>query len=474
MNAPSPPASPTSETPPPVTLSYANLLAPALGPGRGADPTHLDPGGPLARAHEAALAVLRDREGAGELGFLALPDDAAGQKTVQEVADAFGQWFEDLVVVGIGGSSLGGKALAEALLGPSWNARSDESREHYPRLHFLENADPDALADLLVRLDPRSTLFNVVSKSGSTAETMAWFLVLEEVVEAAVGPDKVHGHFLFTTDPEEGVLRKLARERGIPALEVPPNVGGRFSVLSAVGLLPAAVTGISLPDLLEGARSMRDRCLSPELRRNPAGLLAALLHAAHRERGQSVHVLMPYADRLRNLSLWFQQLWAESLGKAPERGPTPLAALGAVDQHSLLQLFMEGPRDKVIVFVRVAERGRVVPIPRRHQAEPALAYLGGHDVGHLLESERRATAEALRRDGRPSALLELPRLDARSMGGLLMLFQVATVLAGAHYEVNPLDQPGVEEGKRLAYGLLGRAGATVPELAEEHAGGAHA
>ncbi len=466
-------------SPAPLSFAYANFLAPALGPGRGIDPRRLAPGGELAARFDGAMEVFRAREAAGELGFTALPGDTAARDAVQELADSFGQWFEDLVVVGIGGSSLGGRAVADALLGPHWNVLDDEAREHYPRLHFLENADPDSVSALLARVDPRRTLFNVVSKSGSTAETMAQFLVLEEVVERAVGPDQVRGHFLFTTDPEGGVLRRLARDRGIPALAVPPNVGGRFSVLSPVGLLPAAVTGTSLEALLGGAADMLERCRRPELARNPAGLLAVLLHTAHVEQGASVHVLMPYGDPLRAFALWFQQLWGESLGKARstagavvETGPTPLAALGAVDQHSLLQLFMEGPRDKAVVFLRVRERPDAVPIPGRHPDEEALSYLGGHTLEALLEAERRATAEALRQVGRPSAVLEIDRLDARALGELFMLFQVATILAGALYDVNPLDQPGVEAGKRFTYGLLGRKGVETPELAPEDGGDA--
>lgn len=467
---------------PPVSLAYANLLRDAVGADRGIDPGRLSPGGDLAEHFAGALDVFQERERAGELGFVALPADDGARKAVQEVADSFAQWFEDLVVVGIGGSSLGGRALADALLGTHWNEISAEDREHYPRLHFLENADPESVASLLRRIDPRRTLFNIVSKSGSTAETMALFLVLEEVVEAAVGAEKARGHFLFTTDPEEGVLRRLARERGIPALAIPPAVGGRFSVLSPVGLLPAAVVGVELEAFLGGAADMLQRCRNPSLIENPAGILSTLLHAHDLELGQSIHVLMPYGDRLRSLALWFQQIWAESLGKARRTdgspagptagtGPTPLAALGAVDQHSLLQLFMEGPRDKVVLFLRVREPAASVPIPSRHPGEPALSYLGGHTLEALLEAERRATAEALRAAGRPSALLEVERMDARALGGIFMLFQVATVYAAALYDVNPLDQPGVEAGKRFAYGLLGRSGVEAPELLPEDAGG---
>ncbi len=254
-------------------------------------------------------------------------------------------------------------------------------------------------------------------------------------------------------------------------LPVPENVGGRFSVLSPVGLLPAAVTGVDVDALLAGAAAMEQRCREPELLENPAGLLATLLYDAEVRGGRPIHVLMPYADRLRTLTFWFQQLWAESLGKkrradgsAHIHGPTPVAALGAVDQHSLLQLFVEGPPDKVILFMEVEDHGQEVPIPVRHPDVPEVAYLGGHTLEGLLHTERRATAEALRREGRPNATVLVPTIDAHAMGQLYMFFQMATVLAGALYDVDPLDQPGVELGKQLTYGLMGREGVEVPEI----------
>jgi len=458
----------------PVTLQYGNVLEPQLGPDRGPDPSALEAGGDLCRRFEAAMAELHRLREAGELGFLDLPDDQALARQTGELADSFGQWFEAVVVVGIGGSGMGARAIAEALLGPFWNERSDEERDHFPRLYFLENADPDTTRELLDRLDLRRTLFNVVSKSGGTAETLAQYLIIEERLRSELGEEGVRGHLLFTTDPNAGALRELAGEREVPALPVPPNVGGRFSVLSPVGLLPAAVVGVDLDRLLEGARSMRERCLVPSLRENPAGILATLLHAADVDRGQRVHVFMPYSDRLQGLALWFQQLWGESLGKrAPADGspgaeagtrddggvgPTPVAALGAVDQHSLLQLLMDGPRDKVVTFVRVRSRDEPLPIPRSHPHRPMLSRLGGHSLAELLDTELRATAEALRRGGRPSLTLEMDRLDAHGMGELFMLWQVAAILAGALYGVNPLDQPGVELGKRLTLGLLDPGG----------------
>jgi glucose-6-phosphate isomerase len=290
---------------------------------------------------------------------------------------------------------------------------------------------------------------------------MAQYLVVEAALREVLEPEQVAGHFLFTTDPEVGALRALARERGVLALELPSRVGGRFSVLSSVGLLPGAVIGVEIADLLAGAAEMDRLCRNERIPENPAGLLATCLHWAQVEGGRPIHVFMPYSDRLRTFGLWFQQLWAESLGKARSRdgelvytGPTPVAALGAVDQHSLLQLLMEGPDDKAVCFLRVKERNDAVPIPNSESPHPSLTYLGGHSLEKLLEVERRATAEALRRVGRPSLTVEVERLDARSLGGLFMLFQIATVYAGALYGVDPLDQPGVELGKVITREML--------------------
>ena len=452
----------------PVTLDYANMLTPSLG-GRGLDPLELE--GHLQERFRSAFQDVESRKESGEMGFFSLPYALEGARTVQELADGFAQWFENLVVLGIGGSALGTTTLRDALLGPSWNELDEEARDHYPRLFVLDNVDPRTVSALMSRIDLRRTLFNVVSKSGSTAETMAQYLVVEGRLRALLGEEPTRGHFLFTTDPSEGVLRRIAEAEGVPALEVPPNVGGRFSVLSSVGLLPAAVVGIDIFQLLDGARDMAERCRTPVLKENPAGLLATLLHHADVVQGAPIHVLMPYSDRLKSFAAWFQQLWAESLGKARDReggevnrGPTPLPALGATDQHSLLQLLMEGPRDKVVLFMGVGGEEEAVEIPPVRSDLPSLGYLGGHTLAELLRTELDATREALRQEGRPNLLVEVPDLTPRALGELFMLFQVATVFAGSLYGVDPLDQPGVELSKRLTYGLLGREGFQPPEL----------
>jgi glucose-6-phosphate isomerase len=445
----------------PITLDYNNMLAPRLGAGHGIDPARLDA---LAPRFREAHADTDRRRRDGELGFYALVDGGETVDAIRAFAEGPGQAFSNVVVLGIGGSALGTTALKTALLDPYWNELDDEGRDFYPRLYVLDNVDPATMAAFLDRVDLKQSLFNVVSKSGGTAETMSQYLVIRERLEAELG-EGYRRHFVFTTDPERGVLRQIARDEGIAALPIPTGVGGRFSVLSAVGLLPAALVGIDVGALLGGAREMAERCATDDLARNPAGLFAALQYLADTEAGAPIHVMMPYSDRLRDVADWYRQLWAESLGKRVTRGgeevfagPTPVKALGATDQHSQVQLYMEGPFDKTITFLAERDPGRDVPIPAAYAEHPELAYLGGHTMGELLRTEMLATEAALAEAGRMSMALEVPAVDARSLGGLLMLLQVATVYAGHFYGVDPLDQPGVELGKELTYGIMGREG----------------
>jgi glucose-6-phosphate isomerase len=265
---------------------------------------------------------------------------------------------------------------------------------------------------------------------------------------------------VLVTDPAKGALREIAAAEGLRTLAVPPSVGGRFSALTAVGLLPAAAAGADVEALLAGAAAIEGRCRSGDVLENPALLYGAVLHLMDRARGRHIHVLMPYADALRETGDWFVQLWAESLGKRPDVGPTPFRAVGATDQHSSLQLMMQGPHDKLVTFVQVAQpRCDVsITVPDVYRGHAEIAYLDGHTMGELIEAERRATMAALRKAGRPSASIALPRLDARAMGELLMLLELATAYAGGLYGVNAFDQPGVEAGKHYAQGLLGRPG----------------
>ena len=454
----------------PITLDFSNMVMEHLGV-RGVDSERL--GGDLAdrfrAAHESVEAIRRS----GEMGFFELPYDSDALAQAQELADQIEGRFENLVIIGMGGSALGARTLRDALLGSLWNERSNEERAGRPRMYILDNVDPGAVLDVVEYLDLRRTLFNVVSKSGSTAETMALYLVLEGLLIEELGKENVGEHFVFTTDPENGALRSIAEAEGINSLRIPGNVGGRFSVLSPVGLFPAALAGVDAAALLGGAARADEYCRTPVLGENAAGLMATLLHVAHSELGASIHVLMPYSERLRSFSFWFQQLWAESLGKAHDRsgnvvhtGPTPLPAVGVTDQHAQVQLFMEGPLDKVVIFVALTGTQRDMKIGGHRASVPSVAYLGDHTLGQLMDAERRATAEALRRNGRANMTFEIEYLDASTLGELFMLMSVATIYAGALYDVNPLDQQGVEMGKQLTYGLMGREGYDPPERSD--------
>ncbi|MEO8451456.1 MAG: glucose-6-phosphate isomerase [Gemmatimonadota bacterium] len=419
----------------------------------------------LSRRFPEVLAEVETRRKAGEYGFYDLASQDTTVRGIRTFAEGIGQAYDHVLVLGIGGSSLGNKALINALKPPAWNEMDDEAREFYPRITILENVDPTSMAAALRRIDPRRALVNVISKSGGTAETLAQYLVVRDWLDQALGPDAAARHLAFTTDPVKGPLRELATREAIAALEVPPDVGGRFSVLTPVGLLPAALVGIDIEALLRGAGRAIDAAASPDLLKNPAGLYSALLWAADAWLGARIHVLMPYSDRLKEFASWFVQLLAESLGKRVDRrgetvscGPTPLPAVGATDQHSQVQLFMEGPFDKVLTFIRIESPGEDVKIPSRANLPEELAYLQGHTLGGLLNAEQEASSSALARQGRMNATIEVPHLDAEVMGELIMFFQIATGFAGIWYGVNPFDQPGVELGKRLTFAAMGRPG----------------
>src|SRR5215210_4276324 len=260
----------------------------------------------------AIHALVSDRRGAGEDGFYKLVEQETTVRQIKTFAEGLGQAHDHVLVLGIGGSALGTKALLNALRQPAWNELDDEGRNFFPRLSILENVDPTSVAAALDRIDPRRVLVNVISKSGGTAETMAQYLVVRRWLDDALGEAGAR-HLVFTTDPARGALRELAGRERIATLDVPPEVGGRFSVLSPVGLLPAALVGIAVEGLLAGARQAVKRSDADDLLQNPAALYAGRHWAADTDLGARVHVLMPYTDRLRELAEWYRQLWAESL-----------------------------------------------------------------------------------------------------------------------------------------------------------------
>lgn len=376
-----------------------------------------------------------------ELAFIDLKDQDTS--AVKEVAGGIRDSSDAFLLLGIGGSALGPKTILEAL-SPMHNLRKT------PKVFIYDNVDPMTLEAVLSLVDLDRTTVNVITKSGSTAETMASFMVLHERLK---DPAR---QLVATTDPKKGNLRKIASKNGMKTLSIPPGVGGRYSVLSPVGLLLAEVIGVSSDELLRGARDMHDRCTEPELWKNPAYMFASLLYLMDTQDKRHINVMIPYSDRLRPLSEWFCQLWAESLGKLG-MGLTPYPSIGTTDQHSQLQLWMEGPEDKVIMFIRVKDHGAKVMIPEAFK-ETETGYLGGHSLQELINAEEEATELALAQAGRPNMAFSVPQVDAYHLGQLFYFLEIATAFIGFLYGVNPFNQPSVEESKNLTYAMMGRKG----------------
>src|SRR6185295_17023973 len=437
-----------------IRLDYSNMM---ISPG-GIDQKTWASAGPKFAAAKRGFDQLRSN---GSVGFVDLGGDKALLAQVEKFAASARGKYDDVVILGIGGSALGPIALRTALRPSGWNMLDDRARDGFPRLHVLDNVDPETISALLARLRLKRTLFVVTSKSGGTAETMSQFLIVHDrVASAGLAMDE---HLVFVTDPKQGALRPLAERLRVPALDIPPNVGGRFSVLTPVGTLPAALIGIDVKSLLAGAAEMAKRCETSDLAANPAGVFAMLQWLADAELRKTIAVFMPYSDPLRDYAAWFVQLWAESLGKkGPDGafvGSTPVAALGATDQHAQVQLFMEGPPDKTVTFVAVKERSADLEIPSGFSDVKELGYLAGHSLAELIDIEQRATAGALAKRGRPNMTIILDRVDAGHVGQLMMFLEIATAYAGQLYGIDAFDQPGVELGKQFAYALLGRPGA---------------
>jgi glucose-6-phosphate isomerase len=386
--------------------------------------------------------IQRDISG---LRFLDLPEQDTGE--IHAMAEEIRRNSEYFLLLGIGGSALGPKAIVEAL-SPFHNLRVS------PRVFVYDNIDPTTLSSILSIIDLRKTTVNVITKSGSTVETMSSFLILMKALRD-IHEERFSKCIIATTDPKKGILRETATKEGFRTLSIHPDVGGRYSVLSPVGLLPAAVAGIDIDDLLNGARDMVKRCSEGDVWKNPAYMYGALMYLMEQERHGKVSVLIPYSDRLKVLSEWYCQLWAESLGK-DGGGQTPYPSTGTTDQHSQLQLWMEGPKDKVITFIGIKDYGDDIPIPDMG-IEP-LGYLRNHTLADLIRAEQEATELALTRAGRPNMRIELPVIDSYHLGQLFLFFELATAVTGLLYRINPFDQPGVEEGKRLTYGIMGRKG----------------
>ena len=419
------------------------------------------PGGAEARATypgvlqetRSALDRIRHERDGGTMPHWQLPfrtDDLAG---IGEAAARL-RAFDEVVVLATGGSSLGGRALTDLVPGGPGAAR--------PRLRFLENLDPFEHERFLRHFDPARTAFVVISKSGGTAETLSQALVCLDAVRRAPAAGEVAAQFLVVCEPGDSPLRRLAAREGIAVLEHDPDLGGRYSVLSVVGMLPALIAGLDAGAVRDGAASVLAQALAAADPADvPAAVGAAVAVTLQRTCGVSMNVLMPYAGSLDSLARWYCQLWAESLGK-DGKGLTPVRALGPMDQHSQLQLYLDGPADKQFTLICLDLDATGPRVPERDADALGIGYLGGATIGDLVAAQQQATAETLARRGRSVRVLQVPTMDERGMGALFMHFMLETVLAAHLLGVNPFDQPAVEEGKVLARQALAgrvRAGA---------------
>jgi glucose-6-phosphate isomerase len=447
---------------PTIRLEFDNVLTSAIGPIHGLAPAEIN----RAAVQMKPLIVRVERERkAGLHGYRDLPADRAMLNAVRAAARRHRAGAENLVVLGIGGSALGNIALQTAL-NPPYHNLLPVGKRRGPRLLVMDNVDPVQFANLLDALGPglRKTLFNVISKSGETAETAAQFLIVRDLLAKRLGARALPRQLVVTTDAQTGTFRELVDAEGYDSLPVPEGVGGRFSVLSAVGLFSAEMCGISTGRLLEGAAEMSARAGQTAAKKNPAAMLALLLHAFY-VRGKRLHVMMPYSYQLKDLADWYRQLWAESLGKQQDVsgaavvvGPTPIRALGTTDQHSQIQLYREGPNDKVIIFLQVDQFAADVKIPREKNTPETLRYLENASLARLLNAEKDATEFALVASSRPCLTIRFPKIDERKVGQFIMLWEAATTLAGGLLDINPYDQPAVQTGKEFTFALMGKPG----------------
>tara|TARA_R110000868_G_scaffold313316_2_gene574293 strand:+ start:2373 stop:3704 length:1332 start_codon:yes stop_codon:yes gene_type:complete len=400
-------------------------------------------------ATQPALDWLKDAHAKDTLAILRVPERRDDLTRVREVAAFLLKDTTDLFIFGIGGSSLGAQAVAQLT---GWGTQSITAQS--PRIHIIDNLDAWVLQSALDAVDMRTTRFLVVSKSGGTVEPALQMFAAMSAIEAAGGAKYMKHHFAVLTEPAKGgkpnALRAVAEQHGFQTIEHDPRVGGRYAVLTTVGMLPAELFGLSMDAFRQGAASVVEPIIAGAAPAHVAPAVgAALSIALQRERGANLSVLMAYADRLDRFIAWHCQLWAESLGKQGH-GTTPVRALGPVDQHSQLQLYLDGPRDKMFTIFRTGTAGEGPRAKVDFTKGTGFESLGGRSIGDLADAEARATIDTLVRNGRPVRTIMVPELNERALGAMFMHFMLETIIAGKVIGVDPFDQPAVEEGKILA------------------------
>lgn len=421
-----------------------------------------------------AHANVQANRGKGWLGWTELPyNQKEIVADINDTAKKIRKTAKSFVVLGIGGSALGPIAVFQALCHIHYNELPNKMRKG-PKFYVEDNVDPERMKALLDVVDVENTVFNVITKSGATSETMAQYLIIYGLLKEKLG-DKAKEHIIATTSESAGNLIKLAKAECFKTFYIPDGVGGRFSELCPVGLLPAAVLGIDIGEMLAGAAFMDKISMNQKLSKNPA-LVNAVLQVIAMKKGKNISVMMPYADGLKYFADWYCQIWAESLGKEVDNdgrivnaGQTPVKSLGVTDQHSQVQLYTEGPYDKVVTLLAVDKYRSEVVIADGCYDIPDVHFLCGHTMNELITAERSATEYALTAKGRMNHTIYLPEINAFTIGELIYFFEMETAFAGELLNVNTYNQPGVENGKNATYALLGRKGYENKKLELENA-----
>ncbi len=445
-----------------LRYDFTNCLSTAVGNEHGLKYERLQEFFP--KGEELINRFIKEKE-EGTLGFAALRYDHDLREEVQRYILKNRKRFKCIIVLGIGGSALGTTAVRDALIPNYSGLRSRMLTTAPPQIIVIDNVDPDFVSYYLDYLDLSTCLLNVISKSGSTAETLAEFLVFRSALIEKVGKENHAQHIVITTSQGKGYLYSIAQEEHYQLFYVPENVGGRFSVLSAVGLFPLTVGGVDILQLQAGAEFMADKIMKTPARENPAFIAALIQYLLDREKNKSIQVLFPYCNCLYSFGLWWRQLWAESLGKKYNvtgeevfSGQTPDLSLGATDQHSQVQLYNEGPNNRAITFLEVEKFKKEQLIPSDMKKDSAIEYLQGKSLNQLIAAEKKATELALTQSQRPNSTVLIPEINPFTIGQLIFLFEAITCFAGWLYDINPFDQPGVEAGKKATYALMGREG----------------
>lgn len=443
-----------------IKFDFNNMMTEFIGE-QGINVSEIDN---LKERAAKAFALVKEKRASGKLAWMDLPySQGETVKEILKLTREVRENFNNFVLIGIGGQALGPIAVQQALNHMFYNELPQEKRGG-PKFYVTgDNSDPERLNALLDIIDVSKTKFFISSKSGSTPESASQFLIVANLLKQKLG-ENYKNNIICTTNSEKGDLIQVVKKEGFKWFVMPEGVGGRYSELSSSGLFPAAACGIDIEEMLAGGAFMDTLCSNEDMYDNPA-LMSAVLQYIAMKKGKNISVLMPYADSLKYIADWYAQLWAESLGKKVNNhgeyvfaGQTPVKALGSTDQHSQVQLYTEGPFDKVITFIRINKYRNDVTMPLQFEYVPGYAFFAGHTLSELIKVEEFSTEHAITKSKHMNNTIIMPEINAFTIGQLLYMFETQTAFEGELLEVDAYNQPGVQEGKDAAFAILGSPG----------------